>query len=215
MTPVRYLLLADGSTDDCLLPVIAYVLRLSPALVGRDLVPDFARPGHADVGKASDGLAARIRSVVASRPFDLLFVHRDAEGMPLRDRQDEITAAAPPGLSRYVSVVPVRMSEAWLLLDPAAIRQAADHPSGRVPLSLPSLKALERLSNPKETLTKLLITASEKSGRHKTKFERSGEMAQRHRRVAHLIQDFSPLMALPAFKAFVHKTLEVVDQLEQ
>jgi hypothetical protein len=38
-----------------------------------------------------------------------------------------------------VCVVPVRMMEAWLLIDEMAIRRVAGNPNGRIPIELPVL----------------------------------------------------------------------------
>jgi len=65
------------------------------------------------------------------------------------------------GDSRYrtvevVPAVPVRMTEAWLLFDEAAIRRAAGCPNGSMPLELPSLKTSEDIPDPKTILHEAL-----------------------------------------------------------
>ena len=105
-------------------------------------------------------------------PCDLLFVHRDAEGVPHRSRVEEIEIAMQEvravhegaGLPPHVVVVPVRMTEAWLLFDEAAIRRAAGNPNGRVSLQLPPGDP-EEIADPKQLLHDLLRTASELGGR--------------------------------------------------
>ena len=59
-----------------------------------------------------------------------------------------------------IPVIPVRMLEAWLLLDESAIRSASGNPNGRMPLSLPSPSRVEADYDPKETLHSLLRDAS-------------------------------------------------------
>ena len=59
-------------------------------------------------------------------------IRRALEGMPVR----------------HVLVIPVRMTEAWLLIDELALRRAAGNPNGRNPLDLPALKDLEALPEP-------------------------------------------------------------------
>lgn len=145
-------------------------------------------------------LPDRIRMAVELFPCHLLFVHRDAEAEPLSERKQELHSAVqsafPNGLLPAVCVVPVRMMEAWLLFDEQALRQAAGRPSGRLPLGLPRLQRLEEVIDPKDKLHRLLIEASGATGRRRKKFP----TVERVHRLASLIEDYSPLRALPAFR---------------
>ena len=53
---------------------------------------------------------------------------------------------------RVVCVVPVRMQEAWLLIDEAALRRAAGDPNGTQPLAMPDVQRLEELADPKQLI---------------------------------------------------------------
>lgn len=157
------------------------------------------------LAKAPRSLNARIQCAVESYPCDLLFIHRDAEGDALeaRSRQiDEALEGRQLGGSKAVRVVPVRMTEAWLLFDEGAIRAAAGNPESRVDLLLPKLNAIERHADPKQLLHEALRSASECTGRRRDRLR----VHARVHRVAELIQDFSPLRALPAFRAFEDST---------
>jgi len=94
------------------------------------------------------------------------------------------------------------MTEAWLLIDESAIREASGNPNGRTPLALPRTRDLEKLPDPKELLYELLRQASELSGRRLAKFK-PDECVHR---LAELIDDFSPLCGLPAFKLLQKNT---------
>jgi hypothetical protein len=96
-----------------------------------------------------------------------------------------------------ICVVPVRMQEAWFLFDEAALRLAADNPRGRIPLSLPSFDRLEALADPKGVLCDLLIAAS---GLRAGRLHRFLPVARIHR-LSELIEDFSSLRQLAAFRA--------------
>ena len=207
MNLLRYTLLADGPSDRCLLPVIRHVLRSAAVLAEFDLVESF------EVGKPSDGLEVRIRQALERQPCDLLFVHRDVESARPDDRRAEIAEAIPPAAPPVIPIVPVRMSEAWLLIDVTAIRRAAGNPNGKAELTLPQLRSLEDLQDPKRLLTDLLIAASEKSGRALAKFRDKGEMSARRTRVADLVSHFETLSALPAFRTFVAQATAAVRQL--
>ena len=136
----------------------------------------------------------------------MLFVHRDAEHNTRDRRVFEIERAAEEARAsvRYLPLVPVRMTEAWLLIDASAIRRAADNPNGKVSLDLPLTAKLEQVPDPKKVLDRALVVASEKSGRRLKRFER--DLSFRRQRVAALIDDFSPLRELDAFRAFEKAT---------
>jgi len=103
-----------------------------------------------------------------------------------------------------VPVVPVRMSEAWILFDKDAILAAV----GRAiqPFSVPSVSRLEEISDPKAHLDDLLLRAAgSPKGRRLKKFNR--EIVNLRIEVARRIPDFTPLDGLSAFRAF-QQTLE-------
>jgi hypothetical protein len=155
--------------------------------------------------KPINGLDYKIRTALELYPCDLLFVHRDADREPRAKRVEEIRSAVQRISSDffagrpYVCVVPVRMTEAWLLFDEAAIRQAAGNPRSTTPLCLPPISNVEDLPNPKAVLNTALMRATDKPARRLRKF-RTGQAIQR---LAELIQDYGPLR-----KAFAFQILE-------
>jgi hypothetical protein len=132
MESLRFTLLTNGSSDQALIPILRWLLV-------RNGVTGTIDPSWADLRRLPhppQGLANRIRIAVDIYPCDLLFVHRDAERMQPELRKSEIRDAIQSLLTPpVVCVVPVRMQEAWLLIEEAAIRQAAGNPQGQVPLS--------------------------------------------------------------------------------
>ena len=94
-----------------------------------------------------------------------------------------------------VPVVPVRMTEAWLLFDENAIRWAASNPNGSDPLPIP-MREVEDLPDPKDVLHEALRVASGLSGRRRQKFN----VRDAVHRVGEYIDDFSPLRRLNAFQ---------------
>ena len=192
--PLRYVLVTDGSSDACLVHPIDWLLRSFGWYEIEGRWADLR--ALAELGTS---LSARIGLALEYYPADLIFIHRDAEREPLDRRIEEIEAALESiaHTCEHVCVVPVRMTEAWLLHDADAIRAASGNPNGRAPLELPALKHLEDRADPKEILKTALLTASEARGRvRKQKVRDFGRM--RHR-VAELIEDYGPLRALPAF----------------
>ena len=95
-----------------------------------------------------------------------------------------------------IPVVPVRMTEAWLLFDERSIKIAAGNYSYSDSLPLPSLQKIEKLPNPKATLYELIRNTSNLRGRQLAKLK----ISQRVHVVADNITDFSPLRQLPAFR---------------
>jgi len=195
MSELRYTLLADGPSDQALIPVLDWLLR--EHLPGRPIHSQGA--DLRSLRRPPTDLAERIQVSVQLHPCDILFVHRDAEAQSRDSRMDEIVAACEKaGVQEsplHCCVVPVRMTEAWFLFDEAAIREAAGNPRGRMHLSIPG--APESLSHPEQVLAELLINASGLSGRRRGSFNVSASV----QRLARLIGDFSPLRGLPAFQA--------------
>lgn len=186
---LRYALVADGGRDRALLPVIRWCIRgLRPRL-------EVAEP-RVSVRGGRD-LAAEMQDALDTHLPDILLVHRDAERMRPERRRLEIPSA--PG--RVVRIVPVRMTEAWLLFDEAALRTASSNPHGRERLNLPDLRRVESLPDPKRVLRELLLAASgNDTMRRRKRFQRDEPGLTE--RVAECIQDFSPLRCLSAFGDF-------------
>jgi len=97
----------------------------------------------------------------------------------------------------WVCVIPIRMTEAWLLFDEGAIRRAAGNPSGTAALDLPSLRQCEDLPDPKGVLEVALRQASGHGARRRATLR----IALLRRRVADYTADFEPLRELSAFAA--------------
>jgi hypothetical protein len=93
-----------------------------------------------------------------------------------------------------VPVIPVRMTEAWLLVSEKALRGASGNPNGRNPLQLPALQDLEKIPDPKMVLQALLTEASGLSGRRRKKFNFSAQRA----RIPDFLDDWETLLSLPS-----------------
>lgn len=196
---LRAKLLAEGTSDRALLPIIKLTLaaHVGPTvLVDEPELVDKARlrPKH--------GQGGWVRSSAEEYPCELLFVHRDADAAGRPKRLDEIDglireAALPRTVGvTVIPIVPVRTTETWLLIDEAAIRIAASNPRGTAPLGLPPIGRLERSADPKSLLSAALRTAS---GLPPGRLRRFREYEARGR-VA--VTDLSGLRRLSAFAAF-------------
>ncbi len=202
MISLRFTLVTDGSSDRVLLPILRWLIE-QHASVPFDV--EWLDPRH--LPKVPRGLPERIRLALELRPCEVLLIHRDAERESREKRVKEILAAA--GSSRVppiVCVVPVRMTEAWLLFDEQKIRVAAGRPEGGVALEMPKLRLIENTPDPKRLLYELLRRASGRTGRRLRDF-RENDCTYR---LARLFDDFSPLRELTAFNALEQDILNAL-----
>lgn len=171
MSELTYTLVTDGSSDASLKAVLEWLLKangVSCAIQGE--WEDLRR-----MPRPPKTLEARISAAVALYPCEVLFVHRDAENASRHVRRSEIAAAVQAATFEegrppvWVSVIPVRMQEAWFLFDEIAIRRAVGNPSGRVTLHLPSLDKCEDMADPKTRLYETFREASERGARRRAK----------------------------------------------
>lgn len=193
MRDLKFTLLCDGSSDKVLVPIIEWMLRRHLADVVwnsevADLSVTFGRPRT---------LHEKIESCFELYPADVLFIHRDAERDPPSKREKEIEIAKQQLTNTRqfpytVPVIPVRMTEAWLLISEYAIRRASGNPNGRVALHLPPINDLESLPDPKSDLERFLKIASERSRRMLKKFH----FPVARQNVPDFISDWSPLLQL-------------------
>lgn len=135
--------IGEGTSDDSLTsPLEGLVMSLVP---GDDIRVEAVRLPrrlrHAPV-------AEKIAELAEDEGFTLVFVHRDADQVGLRARQEEILSAH--GHRHIVPVVPVRETEAWALAqlwgDEACRAWLSKH------WSIGRLRALEEVSDPKAVL---------------------------------------------------------------
>ncbi len=183
-------LVAEGSSDLALVPLIEFVLDehcTTPHLT------TFA--GDLPSGPLRD----RVARALALHPCDLLFVHRDADRDLVSQREDEIRAAVrATGLLTAICLIPVRMTEAWLLADELAIRRASGNTAGSASLGLPAIGRLEVQADPKGLLFAALEKASELGPHRLRRFDRY----QARRQISGFMDDPSVLRKLPSFVHF-------------
>lgn len=198
MCSITFTLLSEGSSDRALIPILRWLL--GQHLPGVALNADWADLRRLPIPPRP--LKERIKHALELYPCDVLFVHRDADRSSIKARAGEIAAAVNKLRSQTrgvlpacIPVIPVRTTEAWLLLEEQAIREAASNPRGRSSLSMPKLHELEHLADPKAELDELLRTASELSGRRLKDFN----LNWARQRIPEYIKDFGKLRKLSAF----------------
>jgi hypothetical protein len=167
---LRILFIGEGPSDS---GITTHISRIAAELGHSALITD----------PLADRLPPPPRKTVADKlqavkdlggAYDLIAVHRDADAAGRPPRLEEIHSAVQlvmPG-TPHVPVIPIRMTEAWLLLDEAEIRRVAGSPNGKVPLGLPKAKNVESIPDPKALLAHTLAIASESSGRRLDMFKK-------------------------------------------
>ena len=197
-------LVTDGTSDIVLVPILDWLIaQLTETRI------EIRWADLRGLRRRPRGLRDRLDLATRLYPCDILFVHRDAENQEPDLRCDEIRIANSTGV-RHVCVVPVRMQEAWLLHNEAALREAADRPSGRNPLDLPPSARWEVIPDPKGMLHNALRIASGARGRRAKRFNPSRAAY----RLAELITDWSPLRPLRAFTRLETDTSNALTNLD-
>lgn len=206
---IRFTLVGDGPTDAALLPIISWAIRSDRRV--REIEAQFAHPST--LPPTRDGLAARLRAATKNYSGNIFFVHRDAERESISKRRKEIQDAIATLKVNMIAVpvVPVRMTEAWLLIDEFAIRSAAGNPNGNCQLNLPKIGKVETESQPKQVLYSALKAACELKGRRLTKFDPCAKAWL----VSERISDFKPLRQFQAFVEFEKDLGAALDKLDR
>ncbi|MFE5913577.1 hypothetical protein ACFQ6B_31445 [Streptomyces wedmorensis] len=195
---VRVVYLCEGSSDEG----IAFHIEQIAAECNVDIVlsiPDFRLlPGRVD-----RTVAGKLRAVQQlGGNYDLAIIHRDADRDGPDARRSEIADAVGevcPEMG-FVSLIPVTMTEAWLLLDENAIRQVAENPKGKMSLSLPKAAQVENIADPKERLKAVLALASDLSGRRLRDFQK--RFSQNRRRLLEQLDCNGSITGVPSWRAF-------------
>jgi hypothetical protein len=204
MKELKYTLIADGSSDKTLLRIIKWSLDdLYPMLPNEGTFADFR-----NIQNPPKNLKNKIKEALKFYPFDILFIHRDAEKTDIEQRITEIKKELQEeGLVNTIWIVPVVMMETWLLIDEEAIKKAAGNRNFKNNINLPQISLLEKEKQPKKILHQLLKEASGLKGRNLEKF--STEKAVHL--VAENIEDYSPLRKLKAFNVFENRLKDRID----
>lgn len=193
---IRIVFLREGTCDSGIVPHIEAIAAdhdLDVAVTDPELDRLPKPPGLA--------VEDKLRAVLdVGGVYDLIVVHRDADNQGVAARIDEIAAAvcAVSAEVPHVPVVPVRITEAWLLTSEDELRRVAGNPKGRISLDLPPVGALERIADPKELLRDTLAKASGVSGR---RLDQVRKRFSQHRR--QLLDRSGPVTRLSSWQHFV------------
>ncbi|MBC8091750.1 MAG: DUF4276 family protein [Pseudonocardia sp.] len=187
--------------------------RGTPVVLSR---PDFGILSD-KIGKDIGSRLTAGRSLLREQ-IDLVVVHRDADNAGWDARVAEIHKAVVETAicNQVVPIVPVRMTEAWLLLDEAAIRTVAGNPQGTSPLALPGRHEVERVADPKQTLREALSRAANVTGRRRERLVR--RFSENRRQLLERLDTRGPVAQLASWRALdsaVGSVVESWNELDQ
>ena len=174
---VRFVLICEGKSDEALVSHLQRLLLYNG--VTEVAGTSVARSSLLRSRSSSSAMGSKFETVFAGEwSPDLWFIHRDADNESYGARLAEIEEAVNQATlePNWILVIPVRETEAWVLLDEAAIPRGSGNPGGKAPLNLPAAPQVESISDPKKALEQALCAASECRGHRLRRFrKRFGE----------------------------------------
>ena len=196
MNDFKFTLIADGRTDDALIPILKWLLRN----LGIN-APEPQLPILGNLRNPPKNLQDKIAIALDLFPCNILFIHRDAEAdeNPIEPRTKEIRKAeklVQKSLPPIVCVIPLKMIESWLLFHEDAKRKVLGNPNGRKHINFKKISEIEKITDHKARLEKMLSDASFPSRRGKRVTSPPNYCV----RIAEEIDDFEPLRNLSAFQ---------------
>ncbi|GHJ44692.1 hypothetical protein Cs7R123_20340 [Catellatospora sp. TT07R-123] len=193
------LFIAEGTSD---LPIAEIVESI---FLDFDTMVHLSKPDFSLLTGVKKDVGSRVSAgvqLLRGTPLDLVVVHRDADNAGYQARRDEIDKAVSEELmAETVAVIPVRMTEAWLLLSEEEIRIVAGNPRSRKELSLPQIHEVERLADPKTTLQQCLLKAADVTGRRRDAMAK--RFNQHRRQLLERLDRSGPVSALPSWRQLV------------
>lgn len=209
----------EGPTDERYLPVV--VERTASRVLSEqanqpvDIIPPTVL--HPDTKTSqSDRVSSMISVAKQAIGYHLLIVHADADA-PTRD--DALRERYEPGRQQVVDldwsigeamvpIIPIRMTEAWMMADLSAFQYVVGTNLGRESLGFPDRADLvEGILNPKQKLLKALRSAAASHRRR-----RKASLPGLYEPMARIV-NLSVLEQIPAFKAFEEDLVSTLIQL--
>jgi hypothetical protein len=205
---VVFVLVCEGTSDAGLVPHLRDLCVRCGATEAIGSAPDMTR-----LRNPPEGLRDRLTAALDLEPSaNLVFAHRDADE-PTEDRRIAEIETASQGLrARTVPVVPVQETEAWLLLDEAAIRSVVENPSSPIKLALPRPQDVERVADPKRKLKEVLNRASGLRGRRLKALKQ--DFPRRRARLLERLDRDGLLRHVPAWQRLERRTREALGVLQ-
>lgn len=208
----RLAFLPEGPSDGPLADIIERLFSRHEVVVDITEVPHDLLP--TGTGRS---VTARLQATanMTATPFAGYLIHRDADKIGPAQRRTEIASSVESASlsTPHVPVIPIRMTEAWLLLDEQAIRQVAGNPKGRVALDLPSRRQVESHPDPKSCLSTALVAASESTGRRRRSIEK--RFGEHRRQLLERLDIDGPVTTLSGWKTLLDDVATMAATLGQ
>ena len=200
---MRCLLVCEGSSDA---PLVSHIELLLGSYGYESVEFNISVDGRRLVDKLSNGLDM-------APHYDLIFMQRDADRAGADARYREIAEAIQQvgHGGPWVGVVPVRMTETWLVLEETVIRNAVRKPDRRTSLNLPTPAEAERMADPKSALEFALLNASDERGRRRKVVQR--RLPQLRRQLLENLPVGGPLEQVPSWVRFRDDTVAALQAL--
>lgn len=211
MLSVRFLLVCEGSSDRELVSHLVRCCVLAGAHEASGIAPDLSRLPE-PVGHT---VSEKLKVALQLEPtVDFAFVHRDADSRDPQPRYDEIQKATREIAAdlRYVAVVPVQATEAWLLLEESEIRKIAENPGGSNSLDIPHPSVVENTVDPKERFEEVVLEASELRGRRRDRIRRN--LPQKKRQLIDGLDPRGSVSEVPSWRKMFSDLQSLIDQLK-
>jgi hypothetical protein len=191
--------MCEGTSDQPLADIVEYLFA------ERNVTLRLSRPDFSALPRVKKDVRSKVIAGAAlmGSSFDLAVVHRDADNAGWDARQKEILdATLASGVEcTPIPVIPVRMTEAWLLLDEQIIRTVAGNPNGTDGIPLPKLKDVESVPDPKSLLRECLLHAASPRAHRRQTVDR--RFYQHRRRLLELLDPHGPIVQLTGWSKLI------------
>ncbi|MEU8269208.1 hypothetical protein AB0B89_18840 [Sphaerisporangium sp. NPDC049002] len=207
--PLSGLFIAEGTSDLPLSDIVEFLF----AERGQSL--RLSKPDFDALKKVRKDVESKLiaGAQLTGKPFDLAVIHRDADNAGWQARLSEVQSAVlSSGVPcELIPVIPIRMTEAWLLLDESEIRKVAGNPNGRENLGLPKIREVEGIADPKGLLRDCLMKAASVRGRKRQ--TAATRFPQHRRQLLERLDLQGPVAQLSSWKKLVSDINRFVDSL--
>lgn len=146
--------------------------------------------------------------------WHILFIHADGAGQSDRVREEQIAPAMRRLENEFdakhgsVAVIPIRETEAWLLADGNALRQAFGTSLSNNDLGIPATpRDVERIADPKQTLDAACTSATQRRRSRQKKTSPYFELIGEHASLRELLR-------IPAFKTMHDELIGTLQRLQ-
>lgn len=200
---IKFLLIGEGTSDLRLVDHIETIFIEEGFDEASGEAPDLSL-FNPPVGR---DISSKLNCLVKNFPeFDVIFIHRDADGGTLDARIQEIEHAISDLIpaEKIIPVIPVTMLETWLLADVESIKTIAGNRNFRGPISnLPSPNKLESVRDTKDLLLEILCLISETQGSRLQKFKK--RFPEMRARPTYELNTNGKINDIPSYRIFRQK----------